>query len=48
MLDLDAGIDLDEIEFSGIDIEQEFDGAGADIIVVERVVQPGGAYLLGG
>ena len=32
MLDLDARIDLDEVEFAGIGIEQEFDRAGADII----------------
>ena len=32
VLDLDAGIDLDEIEFAGIGIDAEFDRAGAHII----------------
>ena len=32
MLDLNARIDLDEIEFAGIDIHQEFDRAGIAII----------------
>ena len=31
MLDLDARIDLDEVEFAGVGVDQEFDRAGADI-----------------
>ena len=31
MLDLDARIDLDEIKFAGVGVDQEFDGSGADI-----------------
>ena len=32
VLDLDARIDLDEIELAGVGIDQELDGAGADVI----------------
>ena len=32
VLDLDARIDLDEVEFAGVGIHQELDGAGADIV----------------
>ncbi len=32
VLDLDARIDLDEVEFAGVGIHQELDGAGAGIV----------------
>ena len=32
VLDLDARVDLDEVELAGVGIHQELDGAGADIV----------------
>ena len=39
VLDLDARIDLDEVEIAGVGILQEFDGAGSDVAGGARDVQ---------
>ena len=46
MLDLDARIDLDEVELAGVGILQELDRAGADIAGVARQLQRVAAQLL--
>ena len=39
VLDLDARIDLDEVEFAGVGVLQELDRAGADIVGLVRELQ---------
>ena len=46
MLDLDARIDLDEVEFSRVGIHEEFDGAGADIVRLAGDLQRVAAQFL--
>ena len=45
VLDLDAGIDLDEIELAGLGIQQELDRAG--VVVFDRLADPQGGVADG-